>query len=161
LGWSFYCSVTCRDAVKRGRKGSERVERLDLECEQCGRPFKVAPHESTGRRFCSKSCASKAQGGRPPKLQHRFLNGDGYVFVYVPKRNRPPGQSGIARHPEHRYVMAQMLGRWPTADESVHHRNGDRADNRPENLQLRVRHHGKGHVARCRACGSSDIEYVE
>ncbi|HET7529372.1 MAG TPA: HNH endonuclease, partial [Mycobacteriales bacterium] len=40
---------------------------------------------------------------------------------------------------EHRLVMSVLLARPLTADESVHHRDGDRLNNRPENLELWTR----------------------
>jgi len=37
---------------------------------------------------------------------------------------------------EHRRVMSEFLGRSLLADETVHHLNGNRSDNRLENLEL-------------------------
>ena len=57
---------------------------------------------------------------------------DGYVFIRYISGN---GRAGKYKY-EHRLVMEQMIGRELLGIENVHHKNGIRSDNRPENLEL-------------------------
>lgn len=66
----------------------------------------------------------------PPKSifaePSKYTDAAGYVVVSY--RN--------TKNYEHRLIMQEMLGRPLLRSETVHHKNGDRKDNRPENLEL-------------------------
>jgi hypothetical protein len=61
----------------------------------------------------------------------------GYMMVRVVEHPRAIRNGGYVF--EHILVMEEMLGRLLFPDETVHHKNGVKDDNRPENLELWTR----------------------
>lgn len=76
---------------------------------------------------CPKHIKSKYLERRRAKRGDKYPDKNGYIWAR--------DEDGLM-FPEHRLVMEKKLNRKMINGESVHHINGIRSDNRPQNLEL-------------------------
>ena len=118
--------------------------RVNFTCEVEGCERDAVAKQLCRTHYRRRLTTGDAQPDKPVRVVTGVRNKNhGYWRVVVPPELRALTM-GRTSELEHRLVMAQMLGRplWP--NESVHHRNGNRLDNRPENLELWSRWQPRG-----------------
>lgn len=142
----LYCSMKCSDAGRR--KDTEAKNKFT--CVNCGKEGTRRRNDSgrvyLAQKVCSKQCKNewvskiyREKHGLPKITKQKARHG--YIKLRIPAMNGNPAQKDIL---EHRYVMEQQLNRKLYIEETVHHINGDRQDNRIENLELFSSRHGPG-----------------
>lgn len=144
----------------------KRRKNIEATCPVCETVFRARQTGYGYQRTCSNRCGAilrvttggyrgYPKGHKPHNFKDRRpLSGNGYQLVYVGPDHPMATKTGYVR--EHRLVLAETLGRPLTPWEQVHHRNGIKTDNRPENLELWVTNQPTGQrpseVAHCPTC---------
>src|SRR3990167_7213836 len=84
----------------------------------------------------------------------RTLNSGGYVHVYAPEHPKHSKDNYVLEHVQ---IMERELGRYLFPGETVHRKNGQKTDNRLENLELWASAHPPGQRVVDLVCWAREI----
>lgn len=147
-----FCSQACANRYRCTGKPLAEEHKKKMQ----GRtPWnKGREHSAETKAKIAKKARLRTGENNPNWKGGRYLRPDGYYEIRIGGRYKM----------EHVHVMEQHLGRRLTRSEVVHHKNGDKTDNRLENLEVmtvseHMRHHHKTGIERkvtartCVICG--------
>ena len=135
----IYCSKTCHDEAQ-----SQKVE---VQCYVCKKKIAVPPSKlKFEKHFCGNECRQTWLAEERSKELNVKGHSKGHKAPHLTRLNRERNPKlavepdavirGTYESKKHRRTMERIIGRKLKAYEDVHHINGIRNDNRPENLQI-------------------------
>lgn len=123
--------------------GRPRVYNRSAVCFRCGKVFERYPGKQKNKRtFCSRGCYHEQMGEE--NLSKRVNQKGGMTVkerLKISEAQRKQGNNGqtyekfLGRH-THRLVMEKKIGRPLKEGEVVHHIDGNKRNNHPDNLML-------------------------
>lgn len=139
---------------------------IEIKCDNCGKFFKTYKcyiKRDRKRRFCSKKCEAdfkKYKNSINEWKGGHVSTSTGYKYIRINGKQIE----------EHRLVMMQHIGRKLLPDEVVHHINGNKLDNRIDNLIILTKNqHSKEHsdlkkgitnIKKCKICNENKFIYL-
>lgn len=142
-----FCSKECRSLFQKSG--------WMLSCDWCGTAFYKPLSRIRNENFCSAACRNRWLGKQNVEVRNVPGHSAGHKAPHLTDLNRrrnplgrlTGGKTKAVASQTYRKIAEEMIGRKLTKDEVVHHINGDRSDNRPENMAVLPRtEHNRLHM---------------
>lgn len=134
-------------------KAEKAIKRHEDVLQKCNKRY-----NDSGTKIETKATKKKTAKERITKYGYRTIRikeSDPLIGMANPVQNRNGSYSFYIL--EHRYVAARERGRALDESETVHHIDGDKLNNSPDNLQIIYGAHGSGQAMECKDCGSDEV----